>query len=269
MDYSENLQMTSLVPLTVPDAPVLTNNSKSSTSQRYSCPVPICQFSAQTKNQLESHMEVSHPLDKPKFYCDICEKGFASKANRNRHKTNAHSTSKSSKMTHKVASTPRNLPYSLHHNPKRSQYKCKNCQLQFDHLTHLKRHELIGCTIFSILEFDSKACDNCYLNFDDYEQAYDLLAAHKRNCEFITGEHPNTLSCPICKKCFETGEELGNHLKNFEKQCGLISNDELDSLECMICGQEFSSIDELKSHVFLEAEKCRLVSKSNRCGIFS
>lgn len=324
MDYSENLQMTSLVSLNSTSIPItqvsnpLTTKSPENTTL-FTCPVPICQHATYDKDHFEQHMRTNHPLDKPKFYCDICAKGFTSAANRNRHKTNLHTrnnvlnTTKSPrnspnifKQTSPIGSnrspnsttssnsttspnsttrpnssktaqknknilTPMNMTNPLlfkKSSTKRAQYKCSKCLLQFDHATHKKRHELIGCVIYSMLEFDSKVCDNCYLNFSSHDSAYDLLAAHKRHCEYVTGEQPNSLSCSICKKVFSTVMELGQHLKNFEKQCGLINDDELDSLECMICATEFRSVEELRDHVFQEVDKCKMVSVANRLDIF-
>ena len=111
MDYSENLQMTSLVSLNSTSIPItqvsnpLTTKSPENTTL-FTCPVPICQHATYDKDHFEQHMRTNHPLDKPKFYCDICAKGFTSAANRNRHKTNLHTRNNVLNTT----KSPRNSP---------------------------------------------------------------------------------------------------------------------------------------------------------------
>ena len=116
--------------------------------------------------------------------------------------------------------------------------KCKHCHLQFNSPLHLKRHDLIGCTIFSYHELSIKACDNCedgsYEDFDEDVNLF-ILKMHKRHCEYITNIPPDKFSCSICERTFDmdVGMQnkiaLGEHALKFDTSCGLVLDEELAS----------------------------------------
>lgn len=174
------------------------------------------------------------------------------------------------------------------------QNKCQACLKIFHSVVHLKRHEMVGCCVYTEYECYTPSCPDCYISFSSYDDAYslDMLAMHKRNCEYKTGIEPCIFQCSICKKSF-LNQDLSNtstsstnntsynscdtsnledqidhkrfqsHCLNFEYKCGLVLDSEIESLKCHFCHETFKDIKYLVKHIVEDYETCFNTSPIN------
>ena len=158
------------------------------------------------KTSIKKHIRIIHQGLKP-HTCDICNKGFVSKANLENHTYlhNKDPTSRPFKCHICPKSFVRNQQLTDHFNSHKGikPFICKVCGIEFTNKSNWKRHRI---------EHNSKTkefkCITCGREFARQYYLVDHVKTH-------TGEKP--YFCVVCGSCSATRSNFNSHMKTHKR----------------------------------------------------
>ena len=189
-------------------------------NELYNC--DKCDFSSSMKDALSCHRTIVHDIKSSNHECDMCGKGFDSKAQFNLHVRVVHEGKK---------------------------LKCPNCEAEFANFAGIRRHQrevhdkiMIQCKhcefqclkqgmLTRHIDKVHKAIYKC--NYCNYESSYLNLKAHIKVSHEI-----RTKTCPHCDKTFKI-HQLQSHIKKVHLKI---------RHKCDQCDSTYQSKTELREH---------------------
>lgn len=229
--------------------------------------------------QEDPHKETSNIIERkrlrrkkneiiPKYYCDVCNKGFTRKYDMQKHRTVKHPDAPNSETSNKNQENSLLLKKcKVSSNDNRICYKCEICGKLFHHSYNFRRHQTIHTEIRPFF------CHICGKNFR-------VLGGLQRHIN----EHHNGVkkySCEICAKKFSAKSTRDDHLnihtntrpfvcdicgKAFRQKASLhvhkLFHTNVFRFNCNVCGKRFRRASELKVHGYLHTGY-----KPHKCGI--